>query len=120
MIVLYTVLAIILVLLVVLLLNVAVCTRKARALEGQHPTFTDAELESYGKTFSRMLQCATVSVKDSYDDTEFAKLRQVVEAVNEAYREFDEAKLAAVRDMIAQNVAMQAWSVENLYVQQAA
>ena len=79
MIVLYTVLAIILVLLVVLLLNVAVCTRKARALEGQHPTFTDAELESYGKTFSRMLQCATVSVKDSYDDTEFAKLRQVVE-----------------------------------------
>ena len=27
-----------------------------------------------------MLQCATVSVKDSYDDTEFAKLRSVVEA----------------------------------------
>ena len=47
-------------------------------------------------------------------------LRQVVEAVNESYREFDEAKLAAVRDMIAHNVAMQSWSVENLYVQQAA
>jgi len=55
-------------------------TSKTRKLEGQHPTFTDEELKSYGETFSRMLQCATVSVKDSYDDTEFAKLRKVVEA----------------------------------------
>jgi len=55
-------------------------TPKARKLEGQHPTFTDEELKSYGEIFSRMLQCATVSVKDSYDDTEFAKLRKVVEA----------------------------------------
>ena len=55
-------------------------TPKARKLEGQHPTFTDEELKVYGETFSRMLQCATVSVKDSYDDTEFAKLRKVVEA----------------------------------------
>ena len=54
-------------------------TSKARKLEGQHPTFTDEELKVYGETFSRMLQCATVSVKDSYDDTEFAKLRKVVE-----------------------------------------
>lgn len=52
---------------------------KARKLEGQNPTFTDEELKIYGETFSRMLQCATVSVKDSYDDTEFAKLRAVVE-----------------------------------------
>ena len=79
MIILYTIIAIVLVLVAVLLLNTALQTRKARALEGQHPTFTDAELETYGKTFSRMLRCATVSVKDSYDDTEFAKLRSVVE-----------------------------------------
>ena len=78
MIVLYILIAI-LVLAAVLLLNAAVLTRKARKLEGQHPTFTDGELENYGKTFSRMLQCATVSVKDSHDDTEFAKLRSVVE-----------------------------------------
>ena len=52
---------------------------KARKLVGQHPTFTDEELKIYGETFSRMLQCATVSVKDRYDDTEFAKLRSVVE-----------------------------------------
>ena len=54
-------------------------TSKARKLTGQHPTFTDDELKVYGETFSRMLQCATVSVKDSFDDTEFAKLRAVVE-----------------------------------------
>jgi len=64
----------------VLFLNTARLGRKARKLEGQHPTFTDAELASYGSTFARMLRCATVSVRGSYDDTEFAKLRSVVEA----------------------------------------
>ena len=73
------VLYVIFVLLAVLLVNTLLQTRKARKLEGQHPTFTDEELDAYGKTFSRMLRCATVSVKDSYDDTEFAKLRAVVE-----------------------------------------
>lgn len=52
---------------------------KVRKLEGQHPTFTDEELKVYGETFARMLRCATVSVKDRHDDTEFAKLRAVVE-----------------------------------------
>ena len=73
------VLYIILALAAALLLNTFFQTRKARKLEGRHPTFTEAQLERYGMTFSRMLQCATVSVKDSYDDTEFAKLRAVVE-----------------------------------------
>ena len=77
--VLYLILASVLLLAAVLLLNTAMQTRNARVLEGQHPAFTDAQLEVYGRTFSRMLQCATVSVKDSYDDTEFAKLRSVVE-----------------------------------------
>ena len=54
-------------------------TPKPRKLEGQHPTFTDEELKAYAQTFSRMLQCATVSVAGSHDDTEFAKLRSVVE-----------------------------------------
>ena len=38
-----------------------------------------ALMVSYGKTFSRMLQPATISVKGNYDDTEFAKLRRVAE-----------------------------------------
>ena len=79
MVVLYIILALIVLLLAVLLLNTALQTRNARKLEGEHPAFSDDELEAYGKTFSRMLSCATVSVKDSYDDTEFAKLRNVVE-----------------------------------------
>ena len=79
MIVLYILLALIAMLLAVLLVNTALKTKSARKLEGQHPTFTEEQLESYGKTFSRMLQPATVSVKDSYDDTEFKKLRAVVE-----------------------------------------
>ena len=73
------ILFILLALVAALLINTVLQTRGARKLEGQHPTFTDPELEAYGKTFSRMLQCATISVKDSYDDTEFAKLRAVVE-----------------------------------------
>ena len=63
----------------VLLLNTALQTRNARPLEGDHPTSTDAQLDTYAQTFSRMLRCATVSVKDRYDDTEFARLRSVVE-----------------------------------------
>ena len=62
-----------------LLLNTDKQTKNARKLAGEHPAFADGELESYAKTFSRMLSCATISVKDSYDDTEFAKLRAVVE-----------------------------------------
>ena len=60
------ILYIILALLALLLLNTAFQTRNARKLEGQHPTFTEAQLETYGKTFSRMLKCATVSVKDGF------------------------------------------------------
>ena len=78
MVVFYLVLAMILILAAVLLSITFLKTHKARKLEGQYPTFTDDELKNYGETFSRMLRCATVSVKDSYDDTEFAKLRQVV------------------------------------------
>lgn len=80
MIVLYIILTLVAALLAVLLVNTVLQTQGARKLEGQHPIFTDTQLETYGKTFSRMLQPATVSVKDSYDDTEFAKLRAVVEA----------------------------------------
>lgn len=35
--------------------------------------------QDYAKRLQRMIQCQTVSVKDSYDDTEFAKLRDVME-----------------------------------------
>ena len=79
MVILYVILAIIVILAAVLLINAALATAKARKLEGQHPTFTEEELKTYGETFARMLRCATVSVKDTHDDSEFAKLRAVVE-----------------------------------------
>lgn len=36
-------------------------------------------MKTYAKKLQKMIQCKTVSVKDSYDDTEFAKLRTVME-----------------------------------------
>jgi hypothetical protein len=80
MVVLYVILTAFVLLLAVLLGNAALASAKARKLEGQHPTFTEDELKVYGETFSRMLQCATVSSKEGHDDREFAKLRAVVEA----------------------------------------
>lgn len=34
--------------------------------------------EEYAERLARMIRCKTISVKDSFDDTEFAKLRAVV------------------------------------------
>ena len=53
-------------------------TKNARKLEGSNPAFTQEELEQYGLALQEMIRCKTISVKDSYDDREFAKLRQVV------------------------------------------
>jgi hypothetical protein len=78
MIVLYCLFALIAVLATTLLLNTAIKTAKAHKLEGDHPTFSQEELEEYATALQQMIACKTVSVKDSYDDTEFAKLRQVV------------------------------------------
>ena len=65
-------------LLAVLLINTAICCGKARKLRGDHPIFRDEELQEYAVTLQKMLRCKTISVKGSYDDTEFAKLRQVM------------------------------------------
>ena len=65
MIILYILLGLLVLLAATLLLNTWRQTRKARKLEGQHPTFTQEELDAYGEVFARMLRCATVSVKDS-------------------------------------------------------
>lgn len=46
--------------------------------------------ETYASRLARMLQCKTVSVKGSYDDTEFAKLRAVmVELFPEVHRRME-------------------------------
>ncbi len=65
-------------LLAVLLINTAISTSRARKLQGSHPEATAEQLKTYALVLGEMLHCKTVSVKDSYDDTEFAKLRAVV------------------------------------------
>ena len=52
---------------------------KGRGLGQKRHTTTEAQALSYAENLSKMLQCATVSRKNSYDDTEFAKLRSVME-----------------------------------------
>ena len=63
----------------VLLINTMVKKSAARKLEGSHPEFSEAALAEYARSMQQMLSCKTISVRDSYDDTEFAKLRSVVE-----------------------------------------
>jgi len=77
--ILLTILGLIIALIAVLLINTAIKTSQARKLVGDHPEFTQEELAEYGRSLQEMIRCKTVSVKDSYDDTEFAKLRAVVE-----------------------------------------
>lgn len=78
MLVLWIILGLLTVLILVLAANTVIKTCSARKLKGEHPSFTDEELQQYADGLRRMLQCKTVSVKGSYDDTEFAKLRDVV------------------------------------------
>ena len=72
------------VILIIFLLFVTVLVLRAVSVKGRtlsetRPTVTAEKNETYARQLSRMIGCATVSVKDSYDDTEFAKLRTVVE-----------------------------------------
>lgn len=51
---------------------------KARPLTPSTLHFTEEELLHYARRLQKMIRCKTVSVKGSYDDTEFAKLRRVM------------------------------------------
>lgn len=79
MLILYCVLGILIILAAFLLVNTGIKTSKRRDLHGDHPVASEEELLQYAEGLQQMLQCKTISVKDSYDDTEFAKLREVVE-----------------------------------------
>ena len=79
MIILFSVLAIVLCLVAILLANTIIAKNKARKLAEFKPFYNEQEIEYYTTRLQKMIQCKTVSVKDSYDDTEFAKLRNVME-----------------------------------------
>ena len=72
-------LAVIVAFVAALLINTGIKIGSAQKLEGVHPEFSEDDLENYAISLQKMLSCKTISVKDTYDDTEFAKLRAVVE-----------------------------------------
>lgn len=70
--------------LILLLIFLGVLVVRALAVTGRtlsepKVSMTIEEAEVYAGQLQRMIACKTVSVKGSYDDTEFAKLRNVVE-----------------------------------------
>lgn len=77
-----TVLCIVLAALAVFLLILAVNTfsalKKAPKLKSAEPMYTEDKIKSYAQRLSKMIQCKTVSVHGSFDDTEFKKLRETV------------------------------------------
>lgn len=79
MIVLYIVLALLFFLIAVLLFNTSIKKSKARKLADKNEACSDEDVKFYAERLQQMIRCKTVSVKGSYDDTEFAKLREVME-----------------------------------------
>ncbi|MDE6659962.1 MAG: M20/M25/M40 family metallo-hydrolase, partial [Eubacterium sp.] len=79
MIALYIILAVIVLFVAALLINTAIKGSKARKLTEDQSVITDEEIDFYIARLQEMIRCKTVSVENSYDDTEFAKLRAVME-----------------------------------------
>lgn len=63
----------------VLVFNTVKCKAKSRKLGKEKIHYSENEQIEYAQKLAEMIKCETVSVKGSYDDTEFAKLRKTVE-----------------------------------------
>lgn len=75
---LFVILALLVVLIAVLTVNTLKSVKGARKLTEFKPFYNDEEIMNYALRLQKMIKCKTISVKDSYDDTEFAKLREVM------------------------------------------
>ena len=73
------VLAVLLIFILFLVIRTVIISTKARKLTASTLNFSDEEINTYADRLSEMIRCKTVSVKDSYDDTEFKKLRDTME-----------------------------------------
>lgn len=78
MIILLIILTILVVLALVLAFNTMKNIKNARKLKEFKSFYNDDEIMNYALRLQKMIQCKTVSVQDSYDDTEFARLRCVM------------------------------------------
>lgn len=74
-----SVLAIVVAFVLFLVVRTVVISSKARKLTPSTLQLTDEKINFYAERLSAMIKCKTVSVKGQYDDTEFAKLREVME-----------------------------------------
>ncbi len=77
--VLYLILGLLLVFLIILAVNTIKASAKAPKLQKSTAEHSEAEILRYAERLQKMIQCKTVSHADSFDDTEFKKLRNVVE-----------------------------------------
>ena len=66
---------------VVFLAFLLICTlmTTGASLNPTRPLMSYDQAREYARRLQRMIACKTVSQKDGYDDTEFAKLRAVME-----------------------------------------
>ncbi len=73
------IIALIVIFFAVLSYNAIMSKKKARKLTDEKVHLTEKQQLEYAEKLAKMIQCETVSSKDSYDDTEFAKLRKTME-----------------------------------------
>lgn len=63
----------------VLIINTLIAKNEAPKLSDRTLNYSEEDIEYYTDRLGEMIRCKTVSVKDSYDDTEFKKLRHTME-----------------------------------------
>lgn len=79
MIVILIVVAMVLAFVCVLVFNAIRCKATARKLKDEKVYFDEKRQEKYASDLAKMIQCKTISCRDSFDDTEFKKLSDVME-----------------------------------------
>ena len=72
------ILAVLLLLFAVLALNAVRAKQRGRRLAPQPDYYSEAELAQHAERLAQMIRCETVSCRESFDDTEFKKLRDTV------------------------------------------
>lgn len=81
MIIAYLLAVLLLIFIAVLAVNTVNNKKRARKLIPADVKYTDEEIKYYSERLAEMIRCKTVSVKNSYDDTEFAKLRDTMSSL---------------------------------------
>lgn len=90
---LWIILGILALLLIVLVFNAFRIKKGMRKLTPEKENVTPEESERLAGELGRMIRCETVSSKDSYDDTEFKKLREVIRDLFPTFHEKAELKI---------------------------